>query len=81
MSPIGFIIFATAFSIGDVANADNQQKAIDALIKASYYQFDVDKEVKKIEEKYTPDLLKENPWIAYTAKVAIEKKITLQWKF
>jgi hypothetical protein len=83
MDMFGILILSTAISISNTRNlASNEQDAYRAIMKASYIQTGMDKQVKNIEKKYTPNYVKEyGGWITLTGKVITSKKISYEWTF
>ena len=80
MSIINFIVLSAAIGVSGTADA-NERKALEYTAKALYKYHRIDRTVKVIEERYTPEWVKENPWIILAIKIGSERKISYQWSF
>lgn len=81
---IGVFILTTAITVQTVVRepTGNYDDAYKALGKATYIESGADKIVKRVEKKYTPQVVKEyGGWIAGILKVMSDQRISLEWKF
>jgi hypothetical protein len=80
---LGVFLLSTAIGVGASRGpASEANDAYKALAKATYIQTGTDKQVKAIEKRITPELVKKyGGWIAGVTKVVSEKKVSFEWTF
>lgn len=83
MDLLGPLILSTAIILNNnVGDTGNEKAAIKALGKASYKYSKLDKEMKKLQERYLNEkVIYYGGWTTQIAKVVIEKRITFEWRF
>jgi len=83
MSIFGIFVLTTAIGM-EVSRspASETHDAYQALVKATYIQMGVDKQMKSLEKKYVPLIVKEyGGWITGITKIVSDKKISFEWTF
>lgn len=83
MGMLGIFILTTAISIeASRGPTGKSEDAYKALGKATYVQTGTNVNIKQLEKRYTPKVVKEyGPWIAGIVKVMNDKKISFEWTF
>lgn len=82
MDVISLLFLTTAIRVSSRAPAGDYRDALTALSKATYIQTGTDKVAKHLEKKYVPKEVEEyGGWITVMTKVAVEKKVSLEWTF
>lgn len=79
----GVFILTTAIGLEATRGPSGQvDDAYKALGKATYIQTGTDKMVKRLEKRYTPEVVKEyGGWIAGIVKVVKDQKVSFEWTF
>jgi len=80
---LNILLLTTAIGIGASRSPASESKdAYKAIAKATYIKSGYDKKVKQLEKKVIPkDVREYGGWITGLTKVAIEKKISVEWTF
>lgn len=65
-----------------VAKADNEQRAFEKAGEAIVKELGIDKQLKHLERKYIPEIIRKYGGIALaTGKAYNEQRIYLEWEF
>lgn len=80
---LSILILSTAIGVGASRSPAGETKdAYKALAKASYVQSGYNKKVKQLEKRAIPkDVREYGGWITGLTKIAVEKKISVEWTF
>jgi hypothetical protein len=75
---LGALILSASISASN-AGADD---AVKALAKASYKQMNLDEQLKRLEKKHVPKVVKHyGTYSIILARVIVENKISYEWRF
>lgn len=76
------ILCSFLLTFSQISTANEEEKALEAIGKASYKQFDMDDKVEELKDKYiSKEVQKYGGWAFQIGKVIHEKKITYKWRF
>lgn len=81
--PLTIFVLSTAISISATREpASDTSGAYKALMKATYIQSGMNKQVKTMEKRYIPKVWKEyGGWLAGISKVITDKRVSFEWTF
>lgn len=83
MDVVSLLLLTTAISVSTYRSpAGDYRDAATALAKATYIETKTDKMMKTLEKKYVPKKIEEyGGWITAMTKIAVEKRVSLEWTF
>lgn len=62
--------------------ASNTDRAIESILKAGYYQYELDEKLDYLKDEYVNKDVEKYSGMAYTIiKITQDRKVTLKWKF